>query len=357
MRFCSLRLCIMSYMDNTGAVFSTMSSPHWNVYGHDWAVEYLRAGLRNNRTRQAYLITGTPSIGKTRFAQAFASALNCTHPDPEMRPCGECRSCRLMESGNHPDVLYSELDASTGALKIEVLRDVMRRLSLKPYDARYRIAIIGNFERARGQAQDAILKTLEEPPPYAVLILLANSMENTLATITSRCQTIYLRPVAADVIQTTLSERFGTIPEKAALLARLCGGRIGWAVSAAHDDAVMEQRSRALDLLEQMLTQSRRDRFALADSLSKDRDKSPLKSLLDLWQTYWRDLLLMSLGNPVKPVNVDRIETLERLSRVLQPDEIEKALKATQRAYGLLENTNAAVRLLLEVLFLDYPVA
>ena len=83
----------------------------------------------------------------------------------------------------------------------------------------------------------------------------------------------------------------------------------------------------------------------------------PLKALLDLWQTYWRDLLLMSLGNPVKPVNIDRIEALERFSRVLDPDAIAKALKATQRAHNLIENTNVNVRLLLEVLMLDYPAA
>jgi DNA polymerase-3 subunit delta' len=334
-----------------------MTAAHWNIYGHDWAVDYLRAGLRYGRTRQAYLITGTPSIGKTTFAQAFAAALNCTNSDVEARPCGECRSCRLMASGNHPDVMYSETDPTTGALKIETLRDVMRRLSLKPYDARYRIAIVGNFEKARGQAQDAILKTLEEPPPYAVLMLLANSTETTLATIQSRCQTVYLRPVASDVIQSTLMERFGSIEEKASLLARLCGGRIGWAISAAHDDAVLDQRSAALEMLENALTQSRRERFALADGLSKDKDKAPLKALLDLWQTYWRDLLLMSLGNPVKPVNIDRIEALERFSRVIDPDAIAKALKATQRAHNLIENTNVNVRLLLEVLMLDYPAA
>lgn len=331
------------------------TAAHWDVYGHDWAVDYLRAGLRHGRTRQAYLITGTPSIGKTRFAHAFAGALNCTHEDVEARPCGECRSCKLMASGNHPDVLYSELDATTGALKIEVLRDLMRRLSLKPYDAKHRIAIVSNFEKARGQAQDAILKTLEEPPPYAILMLLSNSTENTLATIQSRCQVVYLRPVAADVVETTLTERFGSIDEKASLLARLCGGRIGWAISAAHDDAVLQQRAQALDMLENLLRQTRRERFSLAEGLSKDKDKSPLKALLDLWQTYWRDLLLMSLGNPIKPVNIDRIETLERFSRHISPEATEKALKATQRAINLIENTNVNVRLLLEVLMLDYP--
>jgi DNA polymerase-3 subunit delta' len=327
---------------------------HWPVYGHDWAVDYLRKGLRHRRTRQAYLFTGTASIGKSTLAQTFAAALNCTHPDVDARPCGECRSCRLLASGNHPDMVYSELDATTGTLKIDSLREVMRRLSLKPYDARHRIAVLANFDKARGQAQDAILKTLEEPPPFAILILLASSAENTLATIQSRCQTVYLRPVASEVIRTTLMERYGSDPDKAAVLARLSGGRIGWAITAAHDDSVLDQRVRALELLEGVLEHSRKERFKLAEDLS--RDKLALRPLLELWQTYWRDLLLLTLHSPVKPVNIDRQAQLERFARRLDPDGVERALKTTARMLGLLE-TNANVRLMLEVLMLDYPAA
>ncbi len=327
---------------------------NWHVYGHDWAVEYLRKGLRHGRTRQAYLFTGTASIGKTTLAHAFASALNCANPSVDSRPCGECRSCRLMSSGNHPDMIYSELDSTTGALKIETLRDIMRRLSLKPYDARYRIAILSNFEKARGQAQDAILKTLEEPPPFAIIILLANTTESTLATIQSRCQVVYLRPVASDTIRDTLIERFGSDPEKASVLARLSGGRMGWAISAAQDEGILDQRAKALEMLEGALGNSRKDRFKLAEDLSKD--KLALRPLLELWQTYWRDLLLMTLNSPVKPVNVDRLTQLERFSRRLDSAGVERALKTTQEAMRLLE-TNANVRLLLEVLMLDYPAA
>ncbi|KXK54228.1 MAG: DNA polymerase III subunit delta' [Anaerolineae bacterium] len=328
---------------------------HWGVFGHDWAVDYLRKGLRHGRTRQAYLFTGTPGIGKTTLAHAFAAALNCQHPDVDARPCGECRSCRVIASGNHPDILYAEEDDSSGTLKIEALRDLMRRLALKPYDARYRVAIVPGFERARGPAQDAILKTLEEPPPYAVLILLANGMENTLATIQSRCQIVYLKPVAAEIIAGMLRARYGTEDERAVLIARLSGGRIGWAVQAVHDDSVLEQRGTALDLLESLLRQSRRDRFALANDLAGD--KPALLRLLELWQTYWRDLLLLSVGNSVKPVNIDRIATLEQLSRVLRVESVETALRQTQRAQTLIQGTNVNVRLLLEVLFLDYPAA
>ncbi|HEX2623593.1 MAG TPA: DNA polymerase III subunit, partial [Phototrophicaceae bacterium] len=327
--------------------------PHnWKVYGHDWAVDYLRKGIVHNRVRQAYLISGTPNIGKTRFAHAFAMALNCSHEDVNLRPCGECRSCKLVISGNHPDMVYSELDPNTGALKIEALRDVMRRLTLKPYEGRHRVAIISDFDRARGQAQDAILKTLEEPPPYAVILLLASSTEQTLSTITSRCQVVYLRPAATDVIRDTLINQYGAEAEHAILLARLSSGRIGWAIEALQDDAVLTQRETALNLLEEVIAMNRTARFDLAGDLSKD--KNALPQLLELWQTYWRDLMLHAAGSPVKPANSDRLTHIERLMYKLNTEDAFQALKATQTLLSQLA-TNTNLRLALEVMMLGYP--
>ena len=200
---------------------------NWTIYGHDWAVDYLRKGMVNNRVRHAYLITGIPSIGKTTLAQSFAMALNCTHEDMAMRPCGECRSCKKSLTGNHPDLLFSINDPNTGALKIDEIRRVTGLIALKPYETRYRIAIFENFHRANGTAQDALLKTLEEPPPHAVMILLTPSLEPILSTITSRSQIIHLRPVAAQGVFDTLTERYQVEEEHADLLARLSGGRIG----------------------------------------------------------------------------------------------------------------------------------
>lgn len=327
--------------------------PHpWPVYGHDWAVDFLRKGMAHNRTRQAYLITGMPNIGKTAFAHAFAMALNCTHDDPAARPCLHCRSCRLVESGNHPDLLYAEHDAATGALKIDALRGVMQRLAMKPYEARLRVAIITDFERARGDAQDAILKTLEEPPPYAVLLLLSASPGALLATIRSRCQTIHLRPVASDELQAILAERTGATPEQAALLARVSGGRIGWALDALRNPESLEQRSAALDLLDNALRQRRKGRFDLANELS--RDKLALFPLLELWLTYWRDVLLLTAGSPVKLCNIDRRVSIEQIAQRASEADALKALNATRHTLDLL-NTNTNVRLALEVMFLDYP--
>jgi DNA polymerase-3 subunit delta' len=324
----------------------------WPVYGHDWAVEQLRKSIAYRRVRHAYLITGPESVGKNTLAHALALALNCTHPDEAARPCMECRSCRLVMSGNHPDMLYSEQDATTGALKIDAIRAVMHRLAMKPFEARYRIAIFESFDQAQPRAQDALLKTLEEPPPNALLILTATRVEALLPTILSRSQIIHLRPVPLAAVRDVLVERCGAESDHAELLARLSGGRLGWAIGALHDDSLLQERETALDALEDCISRDRAGRFNLAQELGQD--KLALGPVLELWQTYWRDLLLLTRGSRVPPANSDRLVRLQQLAIHLSADDVLAALRATRTLLDLLRY-NINVRLALEVMFLDYP--
>lgn len=334
----------------------TERTHNWTVWGHDWAVEFLRTSLKNGRNRHAYLITGTNNIGKNQLAHAFAMALNCTHDDPDTHPCGECRSCRLIYSGNHPDMLYSERDERTGRLKIEAIRDVMRLISLKPYDSRFRVAIFEGFDHAAPRVQDALLKTLEEPPSHAVLILLAESTENIMPTITSRCQIVPLRPVPQDQVQAHL-QLHGAEEEKATLLARLSSGRIGWALTALKDEVVMQEREDMLNMLTDAIYGNRVRRFEIAAELEKvaRKDNTAIRYLLETWQTYWRDVLLMSQNSPVKPCNSDRLVEIQQVVQRLYPEDALKALQATRKMLNETIKTNANIRMAFEVMFLDYP--
>lgn len=325
---------------------------NWPVYGHDWAVDYLRRGLANARVRHAYLITGMDSTGKDTLAHAFAMALNCEEPDVKDRPCFQCRSCKKIMSGNHSDMIYSETDPTTGALRIEAVRSVTSRLAMKPYEGRYRVAIMRDFQRARPQAQDALLKTLEEPAPHAVLILLASSLESILPTIISRSQVISLRPVAFHVVHDVLTTHYEVSEDEAQEIARFSGGRIGWAIRAAQEPDLLTQRAEALDMLEEAIRGDRRGRFDLAAGLG--RDKSALYPLLELWLTFWRDMLLYIEGSSVKLSNIDRTVSIEQLSYDLMPEDVLKALEATRDMLDNLD-TNANLRLALEAMFLDYP--
>ena len=329
-----------------------MNNHHWPIYGHDWAVEHLRKSIANARIRHAYLIVGSESVGKETLARALAMTLNCTHEDEAARPCGQCSSCKRIASGNHPDMIYSELDANTGALKIEEIRTVTGKIALKPYEARYRIAILRDFDHARPQAQDALLKTLEEPPPQALLILLAPSTESLLPTITSRSQVIHLRPLPMETIRDVLVNDKQIPEDQADLLARLSGGRMGWVMQALANPSMLDQRTEALNLLESLVPMNRAKRFEIAEDLSKD--KLALSPLLELWQSYWRDVLLVCQGIGDNPANIDHKEALQQIASQTSADDALTALQATRTLLSNL-TTNLNLRLALEVMFLDYP--
>lgn len=327
---------------------------NWHILGHDWAVEFLQKGLFYGRTRHAYLITGTRSVGKMTLAQTFAMALNCQHEDVLQRPCYQCRACKSTMSGNNPDLIYAKAD-ETGRMKIDAVRNVTRMLALKPYASRYRVAIFDDFDTASPQTQDALLKTLEEPASYAVLILLAQSTDRILSTITSRSQMIPLRPVPLQVIKDEMMIR-GVEESHADLVARLSSGRMGWALATLENEDELVFRNDMLDMLSDILASDRVERMKISDQISRKmgRDKPQLRYVLEIWQTYWRDVLLESYGNPVKPCNSDRKDEIRNLVSKLTPEMAYQAMEATQRTLKSL-TTNANVRLVLDVLFLDYP--
>ncbi|MBE2184529.1 MAG: DNA polymerase III subunit [Anaerolineae bacterium] len=325
----------------------------WGMIGHEWAISQLRKSLLNHRARHGYLIVGPESVGKETLARAFAMALNCLHKSEDKRPCGECSSCQRILSGNHPDILYSQQDSHTGALKVEEVRSFASKLALKPYEARHRVAILRNFDRAQPLAQDALLKTLEEPAPHSMLILLAEDIGRILPTITSRSQMIMLRPVPARAIALALRDEYGADESQSVLLAQLSGGRPGWAIRAAEQPELLNERAEGLEQLQTLLGENRAGRFAAAETLSKD--KAVLLDRLELWQTFWRDVMLLAEASGIQAANVDKQDYLSALAGYLTPEEALKALKATRELISTLSSTNANARLALEVLLLDYP--
>ena len=322
---------------------------HWPVIGHEWAVEHLARAIRHGRMRHAYLITGASQIGKTTLARAFAMAINCTGDSP---PCGQCRACQLIAKDGHPDVALVEAAQEGGTLKIDQVRDLQQFLALRPYEARYRVAILLRFHEANPAAANALLKTLEEPSPDAVLILTADSADQLLPTIVSRCQPLHLRPLPIDAVRAALERHWNAAPDQAQTLAQLSVGRIGWAIEALENPETLAQRHFALDTLEAALRGNRRARFALVESLPADRQT--LLPLLETWQSFWRDVLILAGGSRSPITNQDRAASLHDLAQRAGLDAAQLALLATRRTIDFLgKNVNA--RLALEVLLLDYP--
>src|SRR5512136_2213777 len=327
-----------------------MSSTAWPVIGHEWAVRNLDRAVADDRPAHAYLISGTPQIGKTTLAQSLALALNCRSSN-SARPCGQCRSCQLITAGKHPDVQLIEPDGAR--VKIDQVRALQHDLSLRPVEGRYRVAIFDQFEVATTEAQNALLKTLEEPPDYVVLIVLASDPELLLPTIVSRCQQVPLRPLTIAQVREALIKQWHVEANQANLLAHLSGGRLGWAVSAVSDSSIMPARAKYLDDLQTLLKADRVARFAYAEDLTKKSDLA--RNAIDLWRTWWRDVLLACGGSSAELVNIDRAAQIQALAQRVDLNQAQAAAEACGRALWQMDK-NVTPRLVVEVLLLDFPV-
>ncbi|MCL4532432.1 MAG: DNA polymerase III subunit delta', partial [Actinobacteria bacterium] len=203
----------------------------WRTIGHDRAVRLLQKSIDAERVSHAYLFSGPRGIGKATLAREFARALNCLQF--QAGPCGECRSCRRIENGTHPDVRVINLEEGSKNISIETVRDLQEGVALRPFEGRVKVYIIEEAERLSEAASNSLLKTLEEPPPSVVLLLTVLDATMLLPTIVSRCQQVDLRPVPDRVVEETIRARTATDPEHARLIAMLAGGRLGWALNAA----------------------------------------------------------------------------------------------------------------------------
>jgi DNA polymerase III subunit delta' len=327
-----------------------MTNP-WNILGHDWAVEMLHQHAARGEFRHAYLFSGAPGLGRRTLALRFAQALNCSTPLAPGIPCGTCRDCKQIEGMRHPDINIIQADSEGGTLKVDQVREVQRALSLKPYQVNYRVALFLRFHEANDNAANALLKTLEEAPAHAVLILTADNPEQLLPTILSRCEIIRLRPLPVSMIEADLIER-GVETEQARLLAHISGGRPGYARTLVDDVTLLEKREERLNDLQSLLPAARVEKFSYADKLAKDKDA--MRQAIMIWLSYWRDVLLRVAQANTALVNIDRNMEIEFLANRLDLPTVRRVVSSLETALEKMER-NVNSRLLAEVLLMDWP--
>lgn len=322
--------------------------------------------LKKGTVPHAFLFTGIKGIGKRTAAKTFAMACNCRKYDPDigdqaiaeaddflrLAVCGQCSSCKKILSGNHPDI--SLIEPSGPFIRIAPIRELCRVLSLKPYQADMRVAIIADAQSMNPEAGNALLKMLEEPPDRTVLILTAAQEEDLLPTLVSRCRHLRFHPIPQERLRTFLIEKQGISSDEADLAARLAQGSYSKALAISRGSWLKRRKwlIRELECLTAGAAEESGRLLVLAEKLSKHKDRIP--DDLEIIRTWLRDALICKY-DPEKIINRDLTERIRNLSQRTSSDSLLSKLKALESAQKNLR-TNANSRLTMEVMLMRLAV-
>ncbi|MEE8370150.1 MAG: AAA family ATPase [Dehalococcoidia bacterium] len=328
----------------------------WGIIGQERAVTAVQHALAVGTAAHAYLFVGPARVGKATLAIRLAQALNCTGDDP---PCQTCQPCRRIEGGIHADVQVVTVEASEEEgpqhkdVGVDQIRAVERTIALNTFEGRALVVIIDPADAMTIGAQNAFLKTLEEPPPHVAFVLVAVGEERLLPTIRSRCRRVEFRLMSLRAVEEALLEAGGPV-EESRRLARLSRGRLGWALAMSRDESRMKVREQALDRARALGTMTIAQRLELAERLASDfrqGREAVLEQLLE-WQSWWRDLLLVQSGVEEGVANLDLTAELREDAGRLGREEVVAFLRALSDARRQLAE-NVQPRLALEALMLE----
>lgn len=320
-----------------------------SIIGQEQIKEHLKNALSTGKVSHAYIINGERFSGKEYIAKIFAMALQCEKGGVE--PCQECHSCRQALSGNQPDIirLTHEKPGSIGVDDIRV--QINGDIAIKPYSSPRKVYIVNEAEKMTVQAQNALLKTLEEPPAYAVILLLTTNVNVMLPTILSRCVVLNMKPVADELVKKFLMEEMQTPDYKADVCVAFARGNIGKAKQLASSEDFEKVKEEALSLLKYVQDMDITEMIAAIKKISEY--KMDVNDYLDILSIWYRDALLFkATGDANHLIFREELSNIRRVADRTSYEGIEKVIKALSRAKTRLD-ANVNFDLTMELLLLD----
>jgi len=369
--------------------------------GHDTARRAVRRWIATESPPHAVLLAGPPNVGKTTLAEDLAAGLLCLAEDPLARPCRTCLACRKVARGIHPDVHHLEPQGPGGQIRIGAARGLTTELALLPAEGRRRIAIVEGAQRLNEDAQNALLKTLEEPPAGVTIVLCADDEDPILPTVQSRCVRVNMPALAPRTVAALLGEHGVADPARAARIARLASGRPGVALAIAAQPDLELALGRVARRLLDLTAADRRARLGAAPDLiadgallanleagasesagvapadgsalgagQREREEPPgpravgapaqrrraVAGLIATWRGVARDLAVAGRDGRASVRWVELLDELERTARSVRRGDIERFLERIERVGAMIE-ANANPELALDVLLLAWPRA
>ena len=327
-----------------------------NIIGHKFQKSLLIRAAREGVVSHAYLFSGPDGVGKKLLAVEFAKMLNCTSDlkSSTTEQC-ECSSCRKVDRGIHPDVVLVQYEG-VNDIKVDQIREgVEEKLFLKPFEGSFKVVIVDESERMNRSAQNAFLKTLEEPPPYSVIILLTSRYQTLLPTIRSRCQIVNFSPLPIEEITKILEKETGLSGPEVELSSRLSEGSPGTALK--FDKELIDWRKDLLTRISELNDQSASEIMELAAGMPTEtntEEAQKLKFAIDFISLWLRDLIMIKIGADEKYItHTDLIEQSKITANVLSAEDILNKQESLQSTWSDILYANANKQLSLENLFIQ----
>lgn len=275
------------------------------IVGHKIQKEILKKAIEENTISHSYLFTGQEGLGKRKVAQAFSKALLCKNQGE--RPCNRCSSCIKFDTGNHPD--FKMLSPKKNIIPIKEIDEMIKSVPILPFESEKKIYIIDQGDAIRLTSQNTLLKTLEEPPEYIVIIIITSNTNKIIPTILSRCQSINFNPIHTGEIIHLLKKDYNIEDKRARLIANFSNGSIGKAIELTENSEFFQKREEIINIIDEIVNGNKIRVFTASELLSKNKDN--VEELLDIILYWFRDLLVYKeLGESPLIINGDKIKTL-----------------------------------------------
>lgn len=331
-----------------------------DILGHEQITLHLQNAITMDKVSPAYIINGPDKSGKMMLAEAFAQTLQCEKLEETVaaaggdgsavEPCMECHSCKQAVGRNQPDIIYVKHEKPNTISVDDIRTQVNNDIVIKPYSSKHKIYIIDEAEKMNVQAQNALLKTIEEPPAYAVIILLTTNADMFLPTILSRCVTLNIKAVADEKLKKFLMSRYQVPDYQADICVAFAQGNVGKAIQLASSDDFNELKASALQLIKRLKDI---DLYEMGEAIKQISEyKLAINDYFDLMMIWYRDVLLFKATGDVNDlIFKDEVYDIKRQAEKSSYNGIEEILKALRKAQVRLD-ANVNFDLVIELLLL-----
>ena len=292
------------------------------IIGQEKLVDNLKKIICSNEISHAYLIDGLKGVGKKQFAISLSKAILCLNTNQELIGSDNCSSCKKFKDNNHPEFHVIEQD---GSIKIEEIREIQKNIHIKPYEGNRKVYVILNGDKMTVQAQNALLKTLEEPPGHSTIIITTNNLKALLPTIISRCQLLKLRPQGIERVTNYLVEKLGINQEEARVTATFSNGLIEMAKNIYYSDDFKRRRFKVIDITEKLLSTNTMNILHEVEFFSTEKDN--IEEIIDLFIYWYRDILIYKeTQEDSLIINYDQYIKIQNQNKIIDFAKLRKAI-------------------------------